>query len=327
MPGFLEDLDIQRNAAHRDGFDPEPPPPRRRDAGLLRTLTLAVAFSAALIAARPRAASFPSRIASLRAKQRQPTAYAQLSAEFAKKDSLLSKFNVGFHEFDEAAPTSGDSDAAPSAAAPKTLWVAEIAVASLGCTRRTCFVGAAGSWWQIPKWSKDTDVFVLAGLHALACATFHYDVAAYYRHFAPRWSRPQSLVLGIFGVPSPWELLWLITSLVNYGPELQRALGRLGFVHLYLAAGLASTVAGLMLRCGGTGAAGVLAHLTFHVCRQPSARHTIFGVTLPAPAALAVQVGFASWQLLQTGGAVAVLAVSGTPCALGAAAHFLRLKM
>ena len=28
-----------------------------------------------------------------------------------------------------------------------------------------------------------------------------------------------------------------------------RALGRLGFVHLYLAAGLASTVAGLMLRC------------------------------------------------------------------------------
>ena len=57
MPGFLEDLDIQRNAAHRDGFDPEPPPPRRRDAGLLRTLTLAVAFSAALIAARPRAAS------------------------------------------------------------------------------------------------------------------------------------------------------------------------------------------------------------------------------------------------------------------------------
>ena len=312
MPGFLEDLDIQRNAAHRDGFDPEPPPPRRRDAGLLRTLTLAVAFSAALIAARPRAASFPSRIASLRAKQRQPTAYAQLSAEFAKKDSLLSKFNVGFHEFGNAT-------------AP--LWVAEGAVASLGCTRRTCFVGAAGSWWQIPKWSKDTDVFVLAGLHALACATFHYDVAAYYRHFAPRWSRPQSLVLGIFGVPSPWELLWLITSLVNYGPELQRALGRLGFVHLYLAAGLASTVAGLMLRCGGTGAAGVLAHLTFHVCRQPSARHTIFGVTLPAPAALAVQVGFASWQLLQTGGALAVLAVSGTPCALGAAAHFLRFKI
>ena len=326
MPGFIE---IERNAAHRDGFGtaPEPAPARRRNFDLLRTLTLAVPVVALLITSRPPAASFPSRIASLRAKQRQPTAYAQLSAEFAKKDSLLSKFNVGYHEFDEIAPTSGDSDAAPSAAAPKTLWVAEIAVASLGCTRRTCFVGAAGSWWQIPKWSKDTDVFVLAGLHALACATFHYDVAAYYRHFAPRWSRPQSLLLGIFGVPSPWELLWLITSLVNYGPELQRALGRLGFVHLYLAAGLASTVAGLMLRCGGTGAAGVLAHLTFHVCRQPSARHTIFGVTLPAPAALAVQVGFASWQLLQTGGALAVLAVSGTPCALGAAAHFLRFQI
>ena len=57
-----------------------------------------------------------------------------------------------------------------------------------------------------------------------------------------------------------------------------------------------------------------------------SARHTIFGVTLPAPAALAVQVGFASWQLLQTGGALAVLAVSGTPCALGAAAHFLTVQ-
>ena len=64
----------------------------------------------------------------------------------------------------------------PSAAAPKTLWVAEIAVASLGCTRRTCFVGAAGSWWQIPKWSKDTDVFVLAGLHALAWLWERVDV-------------------------------------------------------------------------------------------------------------------------------------------------------
>ena len=45
----------------------------------------------------------------------------------------------------------------------------------------------------------------------------------------------------------------------------QRALGRLGFVHLYLAAGLASTVAGLMLRCGGTGAAGVLESYTLSV--------------------------------------------------------------
>ena len=47
-------------------------------------------------------------------------------------------------------------------------------------------------------------------------------------------------------------------------------------------------------------------------------------MVMPAPAALVVQVGFASWQLLQVGGALAVLGVSGTPCALGLAAHYLR---
>ena len=167
----------------------EPPLPRRRDAARY-TLTLAVAFCAI-----PRSGLlqlFPSRIGAAGATAAQPTA-AQLF-EFAKKDSRL-QVQRRLPGFDEAAPTSGDSDAAPSAPRRK-LWVAEIAAASLGCTRRTCLLAPPARGGRFP-WSKDTDVFVLAGLHALACATFHYDVAAHLPPLCAALEPAAEPVLGI----------------------------------------------------------------------------------------------------------------------------------
>ena len=77
MPGFL---DIEPHAQHRDGFDPEPPPPRRRDAGLLRTLTLAFAalhfLDPAPLGRGPRAPRVDARQCAARSKERAARAAA-----------------------------------------------------------------------------------------------------------------------------------------------------------------------------------------------------------------------------------------------------------
>ena len=229
---------------------------RRRDAGLLRTLTLAVAFCAILIVA-----------ASCSVISEQNCVAARKGAAANRVRLYLPIRQEGFAtlQVQRRLPRFGN-------AMPHCGWRGRRRVAGLHAPhllrRRRRLVVA--------------DSEVVEGHRRVrarrpprgACATFHYDVAAYYRHFAPRWSRPQSLCSASSAFRRRGSCCGSSRRSSIAGPSCS-ARCRLGFVHLYLAAGLASTVAGLMLRCGGTGAAGVLAHLTFHVCRQPSARHIL----------------------------------------------------
>ena len=129
---------------------------------------------------------------------------------------------------------------------------------------------------------------MLAGLHALAAIFITTSPRTV--HCAALGAA--ELLLGI-RCAVPWELLWPITSFVNYG-----LVTRVGPIKYPPPAAGSSTVAGLMLRCGGTGAAGVLAHFT---ARPPPAERVAHHLrrTPFAPAALAVQLSFASWEPLQ----------------------------
>ena len=222
----------------------------------------ALVVATLLTVARPRARGFPRAVARMRQKERYGA--GRLSDELADvieharardyvrvRAAIRAKIRFGVHEWSE-----------------EKLWALDAAVISLGCTHRTCFVGALGSWWRMPHWTSATDLWALCGLHAVACALHYSHPSIYYRLFAPSASRPLSIPLGAFATSgkictmrmsplraalcatlnadsSPWptppytgvfELLWLGNTLTGLCAQLQRPtlLGRGGFLCLYL---------------------------------------------------------------------------------------------
>ena len=132
-------------------------------------------------------------------------------------------------------------------------------------------------------------------------------------------------MLGAFACVSPWELLWLGAIASSLGEQLQHRLmlGRLCTLGLYLACGLASSVASALLRRSATGAGGLLGALAYHALAAPRAMHSFFGLELSARVGFAAQFLFASGGgLSQPGNAVPILVVNGLPAVLGAAWYF-----
>lgn len=216
------------------------------------------------------------------------------------------------------------ADGAPPAAKlfgiqrwPDGAWAADIAVVSLGCTRKGCLIGAGSLWWRPPSWPMEWDLYLLVAVHAYS--TF-CPSATYFRHFCPRARVPHSVLLGAVATRSTWGLLWVSSTLLGLGAELQQAIGRLGFLGLYAAAGLAASLVSMASRHSAHGHGGVLAACAYHTLVAPNARHNIMGVQLGARSALAAQVGLACSAAFQGDAPGPVLLSNLAPCAVAAVA-------
>jgi len=189
----------------------------------------AAALASVLIQCRPPASDFAEEVeyrrqvkkdlaAGRRPRPRsaKPKAAAAQGEDAADSDDLGSASMFGLRRWDGG------------------LWAADAGIASLGCTPKGCLIGFATLWWRPPSWPRDYDVYMLAALHAYSafCPT---DV--YFRNFAPRLRRPHTVLLGAVATRSIWELMWVGSTLLGLGTELQKALGRGGFLALYLGAG------------------------------------------------------------------------------------------
>lgn len=267
--------------------------------------------------------------------QTRPPA-AEFAAEVAYRRQVKADLKAGRRPQPRPAPAtaaSGDGDgegasddgAQPAPTAPlfgihrwpRGTWAVDAAVVSLGCTRKGCLIGAGTLWWAPPSWPMEWDPYLLLAAHAYS--TF-CPSATYFRHFSPRSSVPHSVLLGAVATRSTWGLLWVGSTLVGLGAELQQALGRMGFLCLYLAAGLAASLVSMSFRRSAHGHGGILAACAYHALVAPNARHNLMGVELGARAALAVQVGLASSAAFQGDAPVPVLLANLAPCAVAAAA-------
>ena len=139
-------------------------------------------------------------------------------------------------------------------------------------------------------WKRSADLTLIASLHGAACAWAAFDSTSYAQHFGPRAAAPHTILLGSFASATPWETLYLSSTVLGLGGDLQRELGRVGFVVLYAVAGLASSVCSMLTRRSALGSGGAMATLTYHVLSAPGARHSVWGVDLGAKQALEVQV-------------------------------------
>jgi len=258
-------------------------------------LPVLAAAIALVIATRPPAETLPSEVAKLRAVKRR----GKVERDWTFKGHSGSLLKM--HRW------------------PDDLWAADALIVSFGCTQRgTCFVGTLGKWWRLPKWMPKWDLWLLAGVHGTACACYMQSPMLYHQLFSPRASAPHTVLLGAFASSNPWELLWIGSTIVGLGQELQRALGRAGFIGLYLVAALASSVCSMLLRCSARGHGGILAAMAYHTILSPRSQHNIFGLTLGARQALAVQTVMAGWPL--AGQPVALIGVFG-PLLIGALPH------
>ena len=180
-------------------------------------------------------------------------------------------------------------------------------------------MGHLGTWRRVP--GPRFDLWVLLGMHATGCVvSYTYSSEVFFRYFSPRFDAPYTLLLSLFSPTTPWELLWLYGMLFSTGPAMQRALGRLGFLVLYVLGAASTTLLSAWQRHSATGKGGPLAIVTYHALLAPNARHSIFGVEMGAKAALAVQIGVCTWPAF-TGDAPKpwlLIALNALPAMLGA---------
>ena len=212
--------------------------------------------------------------------------------------------------------------------AEERLWAADLGLLTVGCTHKKCFVGALGAWNSLP--GPDAELYALAAAHGAACLVMHqYGPNTFYEHFAPRFSKPHTLVAGGFATASPFEMLWLGGTLLGLGSGLQRAIGRVGFLVLYLGGAFGVSLFAASQRHSSTGSGGALASFAYHVLAAPSARHNIFGIEMGARMALAVHFGISTWPSLNgsTGRPLIGLALNGLPIVFGGALWWLRLLL
>ncbi|KAL1495614.1 hypothetical protein AB1Y20_016974 [Prymnesium parvum] len=271
-----------------------------------------VAAAALLLLSRPQASDFPAAVQRIRRKE--PHAAGRLSDELPSRldqayGAIKSKVSFGCRSSEE----------------PR-LWACDALLLSVGCVRRTCFVGALGSWWRLPSRSAAAERWLLCAAHIAAAATRLAAPSAYFRWFQPSLRRPASVLLAAFATSGLFELVWTVTTIEGEGADLQqsRLLGRTNFLYLYIGSALASSLCSLATRSSAFGAGGLLATCCFHALAAPHARHVIFGVEMSGSTALAAQVVFACYPALNNGNAPAVLLVNLVPTLGGAVAFFAK---
>ena len=198
------------------------------------------------------------------------------------------------------------------------LWAADVGVISIGCTHKRCFVGVAGSWHRVP--GPKADLYALVAMHGSALAVrYQYGPTAFFRHFSPRLSDPHTLLLGGFATSGEFEMLWLGSTLLGLGHELQRSIGRGGFLVLWLGGATSVSLVAATQRISSSGAGGALASFAYHALAAPFARHNIFGIEMGPKAALSAQAILATWSAFNGDAPrpAAILALHGLPILLG----------
>lgn len=285
-----------------------------------RILLMVVPWIGLAVLTRPCSADWPAAVARMRRKERHGAGTMTLALEPVRAvwdtperwQALLAmareRFAFGIERFPEE---------------ERGLWALDSGVLTVACTKKRCYVGALGSWRKLP--GGEYDLYALAALHGFACLISHkYGPTVFFRHFAPRLVEPHTVLGGAFATSSPFEMLWLGSTLLGLGHELQRALGRGGFLALWLAGAVGMSLAAAVLRHTCTGTGGILASFTYHTIAAPHARHSLYGIEMGARQALAVHVGIACLPAFQGASRPHVaIGLSLLPLVIGAAFHQL----
>lgn len=301
MPGFgLPGADVAGQwQPYAVDLDPPSRTPRLGQWSAVLVLALAL-----LIAARPSTDSFQDEVAIRRRKQPpQQRLEIELRAFMAEP---LKKLTVsGLQESSEDG-----------------LWSSDLLIATIGCTGKgACFVGAVGRWL---RWERQYDLYTLLGMHVIGAVLCYQSPGIFIKYFSPRLSHPHTVLLGVFACTSPIELVWL-ASYTSMGRDLQKMVGRLGAIALYLACGLSSSLASAMLRRSATGAGGMLGAFAYHALAAPNTSHNLLGITLSPPKALLAQLVLSSWDAVtMPDQRLPLLICNGLPTALGAVIFLAR---
>jgi hypothetical protein len=288
---------------------------------MLRLLVLIVPLLVLMVLTRPLASEWPGVVARLRRKDK---------AGYGSFSQAMEPVREAWNDVDERwdrlyALAAERYGVCTQRWDDQQLWATDASLFTVACTKKKCFVGALGVWRAVP--GPEIDLWALLGANGVACAVcYAYDVRTFYQIFSPRFSEPHTLLTSMFATSSPFELLWMYGTILGLGRSLQRALGRGGFLALYLSGGISATLIALFQRHSSTGAGGVLATLTYHTLLAPHSRHSVFGIEMGAKMALAVQVGFCCWPALsgQAARPGVLLAMNGMPTFLAAALFFAR---
>jgi len=304
MPGFgLPAETVAQWQPYAVDVDPPSRTPRLGQWAAVLVLALAL-----LIAARPSTDSFEREVA-IRRRKRPPQQRLELELR-AFVDAPLKKLTVG--GLQESSEESG-------------LWSSDLLIATVGCTQKTCFVGAVGRWLRLPRWERHFDLYAMLGMHCIGVFLCYQCPGTFFEHFSPRLSHPHTVVLGMFACTSPVELLWLVSFASWLGRDLQKMIGRLGAIALYVACGLSSSLASAILRRSATGAGGLLGAFAYHTLAAPNASHNILGIALSPPKALLAQFIIMSWDVVTIPDQrLPLIICNGLPTALGAVMFFVR---
>ena len=271
-----------------------------------------VALALACLLTRPLSSDWPTAVTRMRSKEPdaagtfasalKPVRRAWRSSNYtALSGIVLSRCALGTHVSEE----------------DPRVWAFDALLLTVGCTHRRCYVGILGKWRAVPD--AKYDLYALIAAHAAAVLLAYTDMGLYHRLCSPRLSAPHTLLTALFAASSPFELLWLVGSIMGLGPNLQRTIGRLGYLALYIGGSLSSVLLGAYVRHSVNGSGGALASCAYHALVAPHARHSVFGLEMGARMALAAQAGLASLPATHEGARSAViLALNGVPILVGA---------
>lgn len=162
-------------------------------------------------------------------------------------------------------------------------------------------VGLLGQWIRLP--TKDVSVGIVILTSLASFATYQLKPASAYRFFSPPhagFSRPQSFVLAPFSQHSLMGLIFTIISALSCGPELERRPGSAtSALTLYVLCGALAHLVGTRLfddrgasSCSSNGAR--LGWLAATAARRPGLRFNVYGVDMPAWAAVVLNAAIAA---------------------------------
>lgn len=268
-----------------------------------------------MLLTRPMAHEWPDAVVRLRKKERNAAGSLASALEPVKAAWRSDDRHAALLEMARARLSIGTHESEVDA----RVWATDAVLLTVGCTKKKCYVGILGQWRPLP--GAESDLYVLLACHGAACALAHSQgMPVFFRWCSPRMSSPFTLLTSIFATASPFEMLWLYGTMLGVGRDLQRGLGRLGFLALYLGGGLSSVLVAAYFRHSANGAGGALAAFAYHALAAPNARHSIFGLEMGARMSLAAQAALASYPAFN--GAARpelVLALNGLPILIGAA--------
>ena len=325
----------------------------------LRILSVIGPLMGLMLLSRPKADDWPAAVERMRRKERHGAGTLATSLEPAR--AVWASSEQRWHDIGMMAAqqfTFG-SRAWPE----EKLWAMDAVLLSAGCTHKKCFVGVLGSWRKLP--CAAIDLYILAAAHGSAIAVFyHFGPTVFYQHCAPRFSAPYTILTGAFATSSLFEMMWLTSTLFGLGHDLQRSIGRVRFLLLWLGGAGSVSLVAASLRHSCSGAGGVIAAFTYHAIVAPRAQYNIFGmrpwlnlmscddphnhsqpvtpcirrthrlpctfeagITLGVRTALVVQMAIVAWPALggASGRLGVVAALNLAPMAIGAAFYLLQV--